>query len=263
MRPLHRAQSVLTAAGPRFQPAGDQLAAGMRPSLEDATANRSHHSRGEKTTPERLRIRPPSGKNMTRSGPARLGKRSTQTRVQLGSKTAQTPVKRGSGRYQKARRVNHIAFRLICKTSIPGSNPGGASNHKSLKHRDLRSECFWSNFCRRCVLARSFGVEVQKTPPRISTHAQVPRVNDHPNLAQCQATNSPAVHRLISFCWLSSRGAGDGVASTICVAMFLRAASPASRKTSLSPSRRRPHQPANRRHVSKDRVIGTGQTFST
>ena len=32
MRPPHRAQSVLTAAGPRFQPAGDQLAAGMRPS---------------------------------------------------------------------------------------------------------------------------------------------------------------------------------------------------------------------------------------
>ena len=25
----------------------------------------------------------------------------------------------------------------ICKTSIPGSNPGGASNHKSLMLRDL------------------------------------------------------------------------------------------------------------------------------
>jgi hypothetical protein len=33
MRPLHRAQSVLTAAGPRFESAGDQRAAGMRPSL--------------------------------------------------------------------------------------------------------------------------------------------------------------------------------------------------------------------------------------
>jgi hypothetical protein len=90
MRPLHRAQSVLTAAGPRFESAGDQRAAGMRPSLlEDPTANCSHHSRGEKTTPERLRICPASGKDdMTRSGPAGLGKRPTQSRVQFGSKTA-------------------------------------------------------------------------------------------------------------------------------------------------------------------------------
>jgi serine/threonine protein kinase len=61
----------------------------------------------------------------------------------------------------------------ICKTSIPGSNPGGTSNHKSLKHQHLQSECFWLNFCRRCVLARSFGRR-SKEPPA-SAYASIPR----------------------------------------------------------------------------------------
>jgi hypothetical protein len=46
----------------------------------------------------------------------------------LGPRSPKHLAKRGSGRYQKARRVNHVdKSRSVCKTSIPGSNPGGAS----------------------------------------------------------------------------------------------------------------------------------------
>ena len=65
---------------------------------------------------------------MTRSGPARLGKRSAQTRVQPGSKTAQTPGKTRVWQIPESKTSQpHSLSRLICKTSIPGSNPGGAS----------------------------------------------------------------------------------------------------------------------------------------
>jgi hypothetical protein len=53
---------------------------------------------------------------------------STQTWEQLGNRTRR---KRGKTRIradQKARRDNHLVIAdPVCKTSIPGSNPGGAS----------------------------------------------------------------------------------------------------------------------------------------
>ena len=51
----------------------------------------------------------------------------------------------------------------VCKTSIPGSNPGGASKPKLLKRLHLQSRNFCCNFAQQCVLARNFGVEVPET----------------------------------------------------------------------------------------------------
>ena len=47
----------------------------------------------------------------------------------LGTERAEHGVKRGIRADQKAKRVNNLAFSdPDCKTSTPGSNPGGASN---------------------------------------------------------------------------------------------------------------------------------------
>ena len=47
----------------------------------------------------------------------------------LGTEPAKKGVKRGIRADQKAKRVNNLAFaNPDCKTSTPGSNPGGASN---------------------------------------------------------------------------------------------------------------------------------------
>jgi hypothetical protein len=56
-------------------------------------------------------------------------KNPSQTWVQFGSKTAQTPGKTKIWQIPESKTSQpHSLFRLICKTSIPGSNPGGASN---------------------------------------------------------------------------------------------------------------------------------------
>ena len=47
----------------------------------------------------------------------------------LGTVTPKYRIKEGSRANQKAGRVNKIDVpAYVCKTSIPGSNPGGASN---------------------------------------------------------------------------------------------------------------------------------------
>ena len=47
----------------------------------------------------------------------------------MGTEPAGDGVKRGIRVDQKAKRVNNLAFLdPVCKTSTPGSNPGGASN---------------------------------------------------------------------------------------------------------------------------------------
>ena len=47
-----------------------------------------------------------------------------------GPLTPKHPRKQSSTRHQRARRFNNLDNCEICKTSIPGSNPGGASNPK-------------------------------------------------------------------------------------------------------------------------------------
>ena len=70
-----------------------------------------------------------------------------ELRAKLRAINAQTPPKTGQHQRPESKtNQQDTEPSEICKTSIPGSNPGGASKHKSLKHRDLRSECFWSNF---------------------------------------------------------------------------------------------------------------------
>ena len=109
--------------------------------------------------------------------PAAFSERSRKRKEQVelqsncSPRTPKHRPKSGSNRRQRARRINNIERTLRNLQNLPGSNPGGASNHKSLKPQHLQFGCFWSNFCPECVLARSFEVEVQKTsassiPPR-------------------------------------------------------------------------------------------------
>ena len=66
------------------------------------------------------------------------GRPPRETWVQRGSKTAQTGGKTRVWQIPESKTSQpHSLSRLICKTSIPGSNPGGASNPKSVdsQHR--------------------------------------------------------------------------------------------------------------------------------
>ena len=66
--------------------------------------------------------------NVTCPGPQDLRKTSTETWVQFGSKTAQTPGKTRVWQIPESKTSQQDSLScLICKTSIPGSNPGGAS----------------------------------------------------------------------------------------------------------------------------------------
>src|SRR5687768_13994206 len=64
-------------------------------------------------------------------GGARLATDQARVREQFQSNNAQTPLKskHHQGPEDEARRYERQLYE-ICKTSIPGSNPGGASNPK-------------------------------------------------------------------------------------------------------------------------------------
>jgi hypothetical protein len=94
---------------------------------------------------------------------ARCG-RAREVRAKLRAINAPTPPKTEEYRRPDSKTNQQDTEPCeICKTSIPGSNPGGASNHKSLKHQHLQSECFWSNFYPRVRSGPKFGAEVQRT----------------------------------------------------------------------------------------------------
>ena len=62
-------------------------------------------------------------------GSLRATRELTKTWVQRGSKTAQTPGKTRVWQISESKTSQLHSFSCpICKTSIPGSNPGGASN---------------------------------------------------------------------------------------------------------------------------------------
>ena len=65
-------------------------------------------------------------------GRSPIARKAAKTWVQIGSKTAQTPGKTRIWQIPESKTSQpHSLSCLICKTSIPGSNPGGASNLRS------------------------------------------------------------------------------------------------------------------------------------
>jgi len=76
-----------------------------------------------------------------------------QTSVQLQSTNAQTPPKAGEYRRPESKTIQQLAEPdEICKTSTPGSNPGGASNPNQFRSTGCRR----TSRGKHCAIAASW-----------------------------------------------------------------------------------------------------------